>query len=276
MKVPFYDKRILRTFYAALSAISVITSILFLFIEIDAKFKAAVGVIALCVLVLLYIGLWLYSNFRQSIELKVNNSLIEVKYGDIFNESAELKAIAFNEYFDTLVDDKIISKGSLNGQFIEKYYKGKVDELDSMISSDPHLLEAKIEENVRRRSGKKVKYNLGTICVIDDYLITAFSRFDDDDRAYLGMNDYINCMLNFWNEVDRIYAGRTVALPVLGSGITRFKGYENISDQELLELIIWTFKVSRIKFSYPSKVKIVVYDKKSEKTNLVALKDLET
>jgi hypothetical protein len=76
--------------------------------------------------------------------------------------------------------------------------------------------------------------------------------------------------------VDRVYAGKTVALPVLGSGITRFKGYENISDQELIELIIWTFKVSRIKFTYPSKVKIVVYKNKSDKTNLLELKDLET
>lgn len=60
------------------------------------------------------------------------------------------------------------------------------------------------------------------------------------------------------------------------SWITRFKGYDNISDQELLELIIWTFKVSRIKFTYPSKVKIVVFNKKSSKINLTALKDLET
>ena len=82
-------------------------------------------------------------------------------------------------------------------------------------------------------------------------------------------------MLNFWNEIDRVYAGRTVALPVLGSGITRFKNYERISDQELLELIIWTFKISRIQFSYPSKVKIIVFNSKKNKINLTALKNLE-
>ncbi len=82
--------------------------------------------------------------------------------------------------------------------------------------------------------------------------------------------------MSFWSEVDRVYAGRTVALPVLGSGLTRRRGYENISDQELLELIIWTFKVSRVKFTYPSKVKIVVWHEKRDKINLLALKDLET
>lgn len=128
--------------------------------------------------------------------------------------------------------------------------------------ADAHLSKAVILENKDRPIGKKIKYRLGTICAIDDYLLTALTRFDADNRAYLEIHDYINCLLNFWNEIDRIYAGKTVALPILGSGITRFKGYENISDQELLELIILMFKVSRVKFTYPSKVKIIVYKEK--------------
>ncbi|ALS25374.1 macro domain-containing protein [Paenibacillus naphthalenovorans] len=276
MKVQFLDKRILHKFYGALSVISVITSIVFLFIDIDTKYKTAIGLAALSFLIVLYIGIWVHSNFRQNIKLKINTSQIEVKFGDIFSEQADLKVIAFNEYFDTLVDDKIIAKSSLNGIFVDKFFKNKVDELDGIISSETQLTEASVGENPSRPSGKKIKYKLGTICVVNDYLITALTHFDDNNKAYLEINDYINCLLNFWNEVDRVYAGRTVALPVLGSGITRFKGYENISDQELLELIIWTFKVSRIKFTYPSKVKIVVYKNKCEKIDLLALKDLET
>ena len=65
-------------------------------------------------------------------------------------------------------------------------------------------------------------------------------------------------------------------MPVLGSGITRFIDNENISDQELLEMIIWTFKLSRVRISYPSKLKIVVWDKKFKDINLQKLKDLET
>jgi hypothetical protein len=72
-----------------------------------------------------------------------------------------------------------------------------------------------------------------------------------------------------------VYAAKTVALPVLGSGITRFTENENISDQDLLELIICTFKFSKIKLTYPSKVKIIVFDKKSDKIKFMALKDLE-
>lgn len=276
MKVSFFDKRILHEFYAALSVISVITSIVFLFVEMDTKSKTTIGITAVIILVILYIGIWIHSNVRQSIRLKINTSEVEVKFGDIFSEQADLKAIAFNEYFDTLVDDKVIAKSTLNGIFINKFFKDKVEELDGIISADTHLRKVIVAENVARSVGKKTKYKLGTICVVNDYLLTALTHFDTDNRAFLEINDYINCLLNFWNEVDRVYAGKTIALPVLGSGITRFKGYDNISDQELLELIIWTFKVSRIKFTYPSKVKIVVYKSKSDKTNLVKLKDLET
>lgn len=61
-------------------------------------------------------------------------------------------------------------------------------------------------------------------------------------------------------------------MPLLGSGITRFHGYENITDQELLEIIIWTFKVSRIRFQYPAKAKIVLTDKCLDKISLYDVK----
>lgn len=275
MKVSFFDKRILRTYYGALGAISVLTSIFFLFVDIGAKYKTTIGIVTLVVLIAIYVGLWCHARTRKSICLKINTSEVEVKFGNIFEEHADLKVIGFNEYFDTQVDNVIVSTLSLHGQYIEIFYKDRVADLDSLISSDAHLAEAITGENTSRAQGKITKYKLGTVVVANDYLLTAFSRFDSNNRAYLEINDYINCLLNFWNEIDRVYAGRTVALPILGSGLTRFKGYENISDQELLELIIWTFKVSRIKFTYPAKVKIVVYEKKSERINLFSLKDLE-
>lgn len=276
MKVSPFDKRVLNKFYAFLSAISVITSIVFLFVGIDDKNKLVAGVVAFGAIVLVYIGILYYVNVRRSIQLKINTSEVEVYFGDIFEDTAELKAISFNEYFDTQVDNKVISKTSLHGQFIEKFYSGRVDILDGIIASDEHLPVMIADENSTRPAGKKTKYKLGAVCMAKKYLLIALSRFDVNNKAFLEISDYISCLLTFWNEVDRVYAGRILALPVLGSGITRFRDYENVSDQELLELIIWTFKLSRIKFTYPSKVKIVVWEKKSEKINLQKLKDLET
>ena len=211
------------------------------------------------------------ADLLSEVKLQINNSTVAVKTGDIFKED-DFKVITFNEYFDTQVDNKIISEKTLNGIYLKELVEN-VDELDNLINDDAHLEDRVIENNNYRSFGKKKKYKLGTIFKHDDYLLTAFTKFDNDNRAYLNMNDYINFLLNFWNEIDIIYAGRSVSIPLLGSGITRFKEYNTISEQELLELLIWSFKISRIKFTYPSKVSVIVHDSKKDKINFYKLKE---
>ena len=183
--------------------------------------------------------MWFHANHIRHVELSVNNSTIEISAGDVF-QSEGLKIIAFNEYFDTQVDENIISSQTLNGQFIKKYAHD-VESLDHLIQENQHAQECKIKVNQNRLVGKQIQYKLGTIVPMDDFFILAFSKFDNQNRAYLEMNDYTACLMNMWNECDIHYGGRSIVLPLLGSGITRFHGYENITDQELLEIILWNF-----------------------------------
>lgn len=88
------------------------------------------------------------------------------------------------------------------------------------------------------------------------------------------MTDYINCLLNFWNEVDIVYANRSVIIPLLGTGITRLRDYDTMSEQEKLELLLWSFKVSRIKFTYPAKVTIVIHESLKDRINFYKLKEV--
>lgn len=275
VKVKLFDRQIIKWFYGLLSAVSVVTSIIFLFVDIEQKYKTIFGITAIGIFLLIYISIWIYANKRNSILLTINKSSVEVKFGDLFSEESDWKAIAFNEYYDTIVDDIIIAQSTLNGMYINKYFDNKVDKLDRIIASDPHLSMKAVSQNLQRTRGKKTKYQLGSVCVVGDYLLTALTHFDVDNKAYIDMHEYISFLLAFWDEVDRVYAGKTIAIPVFGSGITRFKKYDMVSDQELLELIIWSFKVSRIKFTYPSKVKIIVYNGKRDKINLQALKSFQ-
>lgn len=135
-----------------------------------------------------------------------------------------------------------------------------------------HIQERMVCENSNRKDGKTHKYKLGTIHQHKDYLLTALSRFDEKNRAYLSMQDYVTFLLEFWNEIDIIYAGKTIVIPLLGSGMTRFKNVD-ISEQELLELLLWSFKMSRIKFRYPSKVRIVISKNKKDRISLYKLKE---
>lgn len=273
VKVSFFDKRLLKNYFAILSVISVILSFVLIAVEIPDENKLCVGIVFLITLLIIYVVMWVKANKLTSINLYINNSTVSIKTGNIFEEEG-LKVIPFNEYFDTNVDNKIIAETTLNGIYLNNYIKD-IEELDCLIENDEILNEKTAQVVEERRFGKKIQYKLGSIYQNDNYLLTALSRFDESNKAYLTMNDYMNFLLNFWNEIDTIYAGRTVVIPLLGSGITRFKEYNMISEQELLELLLWSFKVSKIKFTYPSHVLIVIHEAKVDKVNFYKLRSVE-
>ena len=67
----------------------------------------------------------------------------------------------------------------------------------------------------------------------NDFLLTAFTKFDQYNRATLTMPEYIEFLINFWDRVNRVYAQRTVSVPVFGSGITRIKEHKKSADRFL-------------------------------------------
>lgn len=269
MKVKLWDKGLIKSYYGFLSAISVITSLVFLFGNIPEEKKLLFFLGFLLVLIVVYIGIWIHANNLKKVTLSVNNSIIEIEAGDLF-DCEGFKMIAFNEYYDTLVDNEIVSERTLNGKYIKRFYPD-ASGLDEKILTNSHARDC-ILSSIQRARGKCDKYKLGTIIKDGQYFLLAFTKFDAENRAYLEINEYADCLLNMWNECDIHYAGNSVVLPLLGSGITRFRGYENISDQELLEMIIWTFKVSRIRFQYPAKAKIVLTKNSLDKINLYEIK----
>lgn len=269
IKVSLFSKILWKRYLVLVSGISVFASLFFVAVNVpdDSKLWVLGGIAA--ALILSYVALWLVANKATSKKLNINGSPLEIKIGDIFKEG-ELRIINFNEYFDTIADDVLISKASLNGKYLE-HHVTDITALDKAITDDDHLKEMKVGENITRKTGKKIHYKLGSIHVANDYLLVAFSKFDKDNKAYLFMRDYINCLMTFWEEVDRVYASKSVAMPLMGAGITRFKDAD-VSEQELLELLIWSFKVSRVKFRHPAKVTIIIHESMKDKINFYELK----
>lgn len=253
-----------------------------LFSEYISKYRIEIVIVFFSILLIYHLYSWNKANKLKSLCLEINDSTIEIIEGDIFTdannleEGSPLKVIAFNEYFDTKVDNNIISKKSLNGQLINNVLCNKIDELDNAIENDIYLKIKKSEINYDRKIGKKQKYKIGTILTYHDkYLLTAFSKFNNENKAELTLAEYIEFLMAFWNEVDRVYASRVIEIPLLGSGITRFNDVGNgISNQELLEHILWTFKISRVKFNYPAKIKIILHPKSLEQINLFKIQKM--
>lgn len=269
MKVKLFNKLLWKDFFMFLSVISVVSSLLFLFFEIPPENKLCFFIIFSFCLIVIFLIRWYRANRLNKIALKINNSIVKIEVGDIFKEEG-FKIIAFNDFFDTQVDDTIIAKTTLNSKYITRFYP-QISDLDAIISSDTHSVDYILCEK-KRKIGKTKQYKLGTIIKNDEYFLLAFTHFDQDNRAFLNIEDYIVCLMNMWNECDILYGGNSVVLPLLGSGITRLKGCENITDQELLEIIIWTFKTRPIKFQYPSYVKIVLSNESMSEINLYEIK----
>ena len=145
MKVKLFDKRLIQKFYGALSVIGTLTTLLLIFLDIPLTHKRKLGLVSLVLLVIYYIYIWYKSNNIETLKLNIKGSPLEITFGDIFDKKG-LKVIAFNEYFDTQVDDKIIGKNSLNGLFINKLIDD-ITEFNNSISNDEHLSERVISEN---------------------------------------------------------------------------------------------------------------------------------
>lgn len=158
LKVGFLNTRLFKSYLGVLSIISLFCSFAFVVITIPDNRKLLVGIGLASILLLIYFVMWVVANCLTKTTLNINNSKMVVRIGDIFKED-ELKVVAFNEYFDTLVDNRIISSHSLNGMYISSKITD-LDELDNLIDQDQHLNENVIEHNDNRPLGKKRSISL--------------------------------------------------------------------------------------------------------------------
>lgn len=271
MKVKPFDGKVWRVVIAIIAALASSLSFFMGFDIIEdseTKKKVLVGFVVISILI--YVAVLIYANKKNSKILKIRQTTINIKYGNIYNENGR-KIIEFNEYFDTQVDDVIIAKKAPDGKFITKYGK---DAIDESINADRRLQSSCVEGRNynRKQGGKNIKYKLGTVhnfCVNEkeEFFLIAFSQFDEKDQAYHTFESYVSCLMNLWREISQLYALNPVVMPLLGSGITRFVDGEK-TKQELLELIVWTFKQSQVNLKSPASLTIVLDESFKDDINL--------
>lgn len=86
------------------------------------------------------------------------------------------------------------------------------------------------------------------------------------------MPEYLEFLISFWDKVNRVYTQKSVSVPIFGSGLTRIKGHKTIDEQDLLKIMLWTFRVSEMRFKHPAKLTIMIHEGKIDKVNLLELK----
>lgn len=270
-KVNFFDSVLWKNYLSVLGIVSsFITLISFFGTAQNMKISITyIVVVFIVMLVFIFLYMWWRANHQKNVRLKINNTEIIVREGNIFellekepkDRRGEISVIGANDYYDVIVDDRIIARKTLHGQYIERIANAeKLEQLEQAIKSDKRVnKEGNYVEVPERIAGRKIRYAIGSLVEFESYVLAAFTKFDEKDKAFLTAEEYIGFWMRFWDNIDEIYAGRTINIPLMGGGITRFRNGKP-SKQELLEIMLWSLKISGFHNTYADKqINMIIY-----------------
>lgn len=193
-------------------------------------------------------------NFQNHVTIKGHNYLIEIRYGDIFKYKNSKRVINFDECFTTHIGDLTadINSTSICGQYLLSHPDLDIQQLIDTFKITPAKGKSKYQN--------KSRYSPGTIIPNGDDLLMAFAKLDEKGKGrFFSRDEYLDCLDLLWKELENYYADKDVYIPVLGSGTTSFDGSDGASftQQELLDIMICSYKLSSHKIKAPHKLCIV-------------------
>lgn len=219
------------------------------YLDLNTTINKLIFFFIVCAIVALGVCIWRW--LRKKIILALNKHKVQVEYEDIFEIDECKKIINFDECYSTEIGDDPhqIKPTSVCGQFLIKFPHIDITGLISRYGIKHQKKASKYNMQPCFKSGTLVPYN-------DEYLLMAFGKLNKDGRAVMCREEYVESLMYLWEQVDKFFAQTDVAIPILGSGITRFKG-EELSQQELLDIMIMTYRLSAYKIKHPHKLRII-------------------
>ncbi len=195
---------------------------------------------------------------------------ITIKAGDILRENGHL-IIGFSDTFDTEIGD-IISRNSLQGQFLESIYRNDRKRLDEDL--DAALVDMDSEEDQTKTIGKNRRYKIGTIAVLSGenkkYFCCAYSYMNSNLKASSSINNLWLTLDNLWSMVREKGEQKSVFIPVIGVNLARANG---LSYKDSIILILVSFFINSRIEPITKELTIVLRKEDVEKANLLEIED---
>lgn len=196
----------------------------------------------------------IFLKYRRWITIKGQNYSIRIEYGDIIKKKNCKKVINFDECFTTTVGNATadINPESICGQYLNEYPQLNVQQLIEAAKIKPAPSKSKYQQ--------KTRYDSGTIVPNGDDLLMAFAKLDERGKGrFFSRDEYLECLDLLWKELENYYSEKDVCVPILGAGTTSIDGGAgaSISQQDLLDMMIWSYKLSSHKIKAPHKLRIV-------------------
>ena len=203
---------------------------------------------------------------KTKVKLKLAENLkVDVQFGDIFEKNGII-VIPVNDYFDTLVDEKVISSNTLHGIFVKRFFQGNEQQLKRSISSSlKHI--APVEVNKTRKHGNQSRYPLGTVanvtCNNKVYYLVALTKFNDNHRAEVTKSEYQRVLCDLFDYVEQHSQGNRVHVPLIGGGHSGL----DLPKQKLLEFMLLSIALND-KLTLIKGMEVVLHQSVKSEVNL--------
>ena len=199
----------------------------------------------------------LVSSWPRPIEVSFGapNTTIRVIEGNLFDEPGHI-VVGASDTFDTRTPS-IIAKTSLQGQALDKFYGGDVEEFDRQIS---HALTGIIPSAQIHKPGKQQKYEIGTVAPIKQsgrfLFLLAYSEMNERNEARSSADALWASLSCLWRAVSVHGNGTPVSIPVIGGGMSRMS--QILPAQDSIRFIALSYMMASRKERVCGELKIIV------------------
>lgn len=195
-----------------------------------------------------------FLKFRWWTTIKGQNYSIRIEYGNILEKRHCKRIINFDECFTTQVGSATadINPTSICGQYLASHSTVDIQQLIESANIAPARSKSKYQH--------KTRYESGTIVPNGDDLLMAFAKLDEKGKGrFFSRDEYLMCLDKLWKEIENYYSEKDVCVPILGAGTTSFDGGSgaSISQQDLLDMMIWSYRLSSHKIKSPYQLRII-------------------
>ena len=216
-------------------------------------------------------GLYFSGFFKQSIEIKCNgfDTRIVIKFADIFEQDG-WKAIAVNDFFDSIVDDQHISSNSLHGTLLRKYWGGNTSDWDRQVDEQ---LSGDTSRLTIRNTGKQYRYTVGATAAVrkdgQKFLCVALGFTDENTHeTSASSTDLHRAIRGLLIKARTVCANEPLSIPLIGAGLSRVGIKNNILVDLILVAIFEETKVRKI----TNEIRIILPVDKASEISLANLK----
>jgi DNA-binding SARP family transcriptional activator len=181
-------------------------------------------------------------------ELPALNSSIAIVQGDLFDQDDANLVVGFSDTFD--IDTKhnlVINSVSVQGQLLHRLYGGDIAALDRELRRGLRNTDPVFRETMQTKEhGKRLRYPIGTVVAMPQgdrrIFAAAYSSLGNDLIARARPEDLALTLDRLWESAARNGAMKAVAIPLVGSGLSRITDFRSdLGTEELIHLIVESF-----------------------------------